>query len=76
VEFVGAEPPFLHRAGLEILDQDVGLLDEPADDLLPLGNAKVGRDRLLVAADDLPPQLVVARRFCCTLRDDAPPRGE
>jgi hypothetical protein len=60
-ERIEAEPPLLHRAGPEILDQDVGLRDELLDQVLAGRLAGVDLDRLLVAGDDRPPQRLAVR---------------
>ena len=64
VQPVGAQVPLLHHPRAEVLDQDVGLGDEPLEQLAALRPAQVERDRALVARDHLPPQamavLVVA----------------
>ena len=57
---VPAEPPFLHRAGLEVLDENVGLRDQPLQDLGTLGLPQVERGRLLVAALLQPGERVAA----------------
>ncbi len=43
-----AEPPLLHRAGPEVLAYDVGLLDQPQEQFLPLAAAQIERHRPLV----------------------------
>ncbi len=43
--------PFLQRASLEILDQNVGGLEQAKDDLAPLRLRKVEHDAALVAID-------------------------
>ena len=58
VQPVGPEPPALHHAGPEVLDQHVGVRDEALEQLAALGPAEVERDGALVARDDLPPQAV------------------
>ena len=55
VQRVPAEPPALQGAGLEVLDQHVGLGRERAHRLLALGRAQVERHRALVARLHLPP---------------------
>ena len=45
------EAPFVERAELEIVDQHVGLGDQPRQDLLPGRARQVERDRALVAVD-------------------------
>ena len=50
-----AHAPAFERAGAEVLDQHVGLLDQLACDVLALGAAQVERDRALVARLHLPP---------------------
>src|SRR5690606_41315899 len=44
-----AEAPFLHTAGLEILDQDIRILQQPEQNFLPLASANIKRDGALVA---------------------------
>ena len=56
-----AEAPLLHRAGPEVLEQEVGLLDQVLEQRLAVGLAQVERDRLLVARDDRPPQRLAVR---------------
>ena len=58
---VVAEAPPLQRAGAEVLHDDVGLGDQPAEDLLALLAPQVQGDRPLVAAHDRPPQRVAVR---------------
>ena len=60
-EAVIAEVPALHRAGAKILDQDVGLRGEAADDLLAVGLAGVHGDRFLVAREHREPELLAVR---------------
>ena len=56
VQHLGADAPAFERAGSEVLDQHVGVGDELLEELRAVGVAEVQRDRLLVAADHLPPQ--------------------
>ena len=60
-EDIPAEAPLLHGAGLEILDQDIGLRHQPLQDRGALGLAQVERRRLLVAALLQPGQRVAVR---------------
>ena len=53
---VVADPPALERPGPEVLDDDVGMLDEPQEQLLPARLAQVERDALLVPRLHGPPQ--------------------
>ena len=46
-----AQPPFLHRARLEVLDQHVGAFEQAQQHRLALRLAKVQRQRALVAVD-------------------------
>ena len=55
-EVTRSEAPPLERPGSEVLDEDVGIGDEPANDLLTLGLTKVERDRALASGHDRPPQ--------------------
>ena len=50
------QTPFFQRAGTEILEQEVGFLDQPLDDRLAFLFSQVQRDRLLVAADHRKPE--------------------
>ena len=54
-QLVPAQTPGFERAGLEVLDQHVGLGGQPAHQGLALGLAQVGADRALVARRHLPP---------------------
>jgi hypothetical protein len=72
-----AHAPAFERAGAEVLDQHVGLGDEPARDVLALGAAQVERERALVARLHLPPhrgavlqQAPVAQRVAAAGRFD------
>jgi hypothetical protein len=60
-EHVVAQPPLLHRAGAEVLDEDVGPSDEPLDQGLTLRLPGIDLDRLLVAGDHRPPQRLPMR---------------
>src|SRR6266550_7213941 len=40
-----------HRTGAEVLDERVGLVEQPLEDLATLRRFKVERDRLLAAVD-------------------------
>src|SRR5262249_764279 len=53
-QLVVAETPALHRAGTEVLGEDVGAGGEPGDEGLTLGLAQVARDGLLVSPLDPP----------------------
>ena len=55
------EPPFFHRARLEIFDQHIGVRDQLAHQRLPGRHAHIGRDRPLVARDHFPVDLDVAQ---------------
>ncbi len=55
VQRLPAESPPFERAGAEVLDQDVGVRSEVADEALPLLLTQVDRDAALVATRDLPP---------------------
>ena len=44
-----AQPPFLHRAGLEVLNNDVGVFQQAQQHLPPLLAPQIKRDALLVA---------------------------
>jgi hypothetical protein len=50
LEDTPTEPPFLQRAGLEVLDENVGLRDEPLQDLGAFRLPEIERGRFLVAA--------------------------
>ena len=70
-----AQPPFLDRSGLEILDHDIGLGQQPPDQRLPLCDPQIGSDRAFVAPDHFPPDFVLAvapaaHRIACTGRFD------
>ena len=54
-ELVIAQAPFLHGAGLEVLDQHVGLVDQLAHRIAAFGRAQIEHHTLLVAALHLPP---------------------
>src|SRR5581483_4718320 len=45
------EAELRQRAGAEVLDEHVGVRDEPREDRAPLGPLEVERDALLVAVD-------------------------
>src|SRR3546814_3781987 len=45
------EAQALHRAGREILDQHVGLLEQPADDLMAFRRFEVDREAAFVAVE-------------------------
>ena len=62
LEDVPAEAPFLQRARLEVLDEDIGLRDQPLQDLGALGLPQVEGGRLLVAALLQPGERVAALR--------------
>ena len=47
-ERIKAQPPFLHRAGAEILKHHVRLRHQLPEQVGPLGRAQIERDRLLV----------------------------
>ena len=51
-----AQSPLLQRPGPEVLDDDVCVPRDPANDLLPFGCAKVDGHRLLVAVLHVPPE--------------------
>src|SRR5262249_10584536 len=53
-QLVVTEAPLLHRAGAEVLGEDVGTLRESADQRLALRLAEIAGDRLLVARFDQP----------------------
>ena len=53
---VGSEPPFLHGAGPEVLDDHVGLLDQATRDVATLFLAQIHTDTFLVARQRAPPQ--------------------
>ena len=57
-QHVVTEIPLLQGAGPEVLDDDVGLLDEVQEELAPLGRAQVQRRGLLVAGVDRPEEVV------------------
>lgn len=59
MEFRRPEPPFLDCAGFEIFNHDVGIGQQLAGECLPFGNAQIRGHRTLVAADDIPPDLVL-----------------
>ena len=46
-----AEAPLLHGAGLVVLDQDVGVLEQAQEHALALGPAQIETERALVAVD-------------------------
>ena len=46
-----AQPPFLHAAGFEVLDQHIRRFQEPQNYLATLGFAQVQRRATLVAVD-------------------------
>ena len=48
-ELLPAEAPFLHRAGAEVLDENVRLRDQLDEEFDALGATQIDRDRLLVA---------------------------
>ena len=48
-DVVVAEPPAVHRAGLEVGDHDVGPRGQPQEDLAAFGTAEVDRDAALAA---------------------------
>src|SRR5690606_29275143 len=52
-EYVPAKTPLLQRARAEILDEDVGGLHEPLDNLHAERGAQIGCDRSLVTVQDL-----------------------
>ena len=54
-ELLVAHAPLLHGAGLEVLDQHIGFIDEAAHQLAPFGRAQVQHHALFVAALHLPP---------------------
>ena len=58
VERVGAEAPFLHGPGPEVLAHDVGGRRQPAEEVLALGRAQVAGDALAAASLDGPEQRV------------------
>ena len=58
---VVAQVPPLHRAGAEILDQDVGPRDQTVDDVLAFLLARVDGDRFLVAGEHREPQRLAVR---------------
>ena len=47
----GREPEPLEGPGAEVLDDDVGALDKPLEDLLPIRVLEIQRDAPLVAVD-------------------------
>src|SRR3984893_13809373 len=54
IERMQALPPvteLFHRARAEVLDERVGLVEQPLEDLATLRRFKVERDRLLAAVD-------------------------
>ena len=57
-QHVVTEIPLLQGAGPEVLDDDVGLLDEVEEELAALGLAQVQRHGLLVARVDRPEEVV------------------
>ena len=76
-ERVGPETPAFERAGAKVLDQHIGLGDQPAREVLAFGLAQVERQRPLVARLHLPPdrravlqQPPVAQRIPGTRRLD------
>ena len=50
------DPPALERARAEVLRDDVGVLDQPEEQLLPARLPKIERDALLVAGLHRPPE--------------------
>ena len=52
--------PFFHRAGFEILDQNIGFANQLTDQRLPFGNPQIGRNRFLVSCNDFPLHLFFA----------------
>jgi hypothetical protein len=48
-QLLPAQTPFLHGAWPEVLDQHIGFLDQPQEQLHPFLLAQVNRDRFLVA---------------------------
>ena len=58
VQSVWAKSPLFKCAGLEVLNQDIGIGQQPPDQILALGHPQIRADRALVAGDHLPPQLV------------------
>ena len=62
----GAEAEALERAGPEVLDEHVGIVDERQQDVAIVVDLEVEDDRALVAVDELPPQaFAVARVAPC-----------
>ena len=61
-EVVPAEIPPLERSGTEVLGDDVGGRDQPANQRLTFRISQVARDRLLVARLDEPPVGAAGRR--------------
>ena len=57
VQLFRADAPVLERARPEVLDEDVGLGHEVQQDRLGLRLREIQRDRPLVTADHLPPQV-------------------
>ena len=57
-QLIRSQAPFLQHPGAEVLDHHIGLGDQPAQNVLPLGFAEVQRDGPLVPGDHLPPQAV------------------
>ena len=53
---VVAQAPFFHRAGPEVLEQEVGLRRQLLEDFLSFRLAQIERDALLVARHEGPPK--------------------
>ncbi len=60
-ERLGRQPPAFQRARPEVLHQDVGAGEQPAQQLLAVGGAQVAGDRHLVPGHDRPPQRLAVR---------------
>ena len=56
VQHIRTDAPFLDRARPIVLDQDVGIGDQPTDEFTAFRMLEVGGDRLLVAGLHVPPQ--------------------
>src|SRR5207302_677860 len=70
VEVVGTHVPGLHRAGPEVLADDVGVGGQPAEQLLALGPAQVAGDALAAPALHRPEERVLLAAGRCLERAD------
>ena len=56
LKIIRAKAPFFHRAGFEVLKQNINARGKVANNLLTSRVAKVQRDTFLVPAQDVPPK--------------------